>query len=47
MIKLVIRYATNEEKDKMIQLISSGAKVKKISDPFKSGQYYRIYLDVE
>lgn len=47
MIKLQIRYKTEEEKLRMINIISSGATVKKISDPYKSGKHYRIYLDVE
>lgn len=47
MIKLQISYKTEAEKTKMIKILSSGATVKKISKPAKSGQYYRIYLVVE
>jgi len=47
MIKLQIRYETEEEKLRMIDIILAGAKVKKISEPYKSGQYYRIYVNVE
>lgn len=47
MIKVIIKYTTDEEKNKLINILSSGVRVKKIGKPFKSGQYYRIYLDIE
>lgn len=47
MIKLQISYKTENEKDKMIDILSAGATVKHISKPYKSGQYYRIYVNVE
>lgn len=47
MIKLQISYKTEEEKTKMIKILSAATTVKKISKPAKSGQYYRVYLNVE
>jgi hypothetical protein len=47
MVKLQIKYQTEEEKQRMVNIISTGAIIKKISDPYKSGKYYRICLDVE
>lgn len=46
-MQVQLKYKTNAEKDKMIQILSSAAAVKKISKPYKSGKFYRIYLDVE
>lgn len=47
MIKVEIKYSTQEEKQRMIDIISVGATIKHISKPHKSGQYYRIYVNVE
>jgi len=47
MIKIQISYEKEEEKLKMIDIISVGATIKHISKPYKSGQYYRIYVNVE
>lgn len=47
MIKIQIRYKTEDEKQKMVDIISTGAKIKKISSPYSGGKYYTIYLDIE
>jgi hypothetical protein len=47
MIKIQIKYKTDAEKYKMIEILSAATTVKKISKSFKSGQYYRVYLDIE
>lgn len=47
MVKVQISYQTEEEKQKLVDIISIGAKIKKMSKPYRSGQYYRVYLDVE
>lgn len=46
-MQLQLRYKTDAEKDKMIEILSAAATVTKISKPYRSGKYYRIYLDVE
>lgn len=46
-MQLQLRYQTDAEKDKMIGILSAAATVKKVSKPYKTGKYYRIYLDVE
>ena len=47
MVKVQIRYQTESEKQKLVDIISIGVTIKKISEPYKSGKFYRIYLDVE
>lgn len=47
MIKLQISYKTDDEKSKMINILSAGAIIKKISKPLKTGEYYRVYLEIK
>lgn len=47
MIKLQIRYQTEEEKQKMIDILSAGAVISKVSRPYRQGKYYRVYVDVK
>ncbi|OOM16749.1 hypothetical protein [Clostridium saccharobutylicum] len=46
-MQLQLRYKSDHEKERMIQILSTAATVKKISKPYKSGKYYRIYLNIE
>lgn len=46
-MQLQLKYKTDAEKDKMIQILSDSATITKISKPYRSGKYYRIYLDIE
>ncbi|WP_182629464.1 hypothetical protein [Clostridium chromiireducens] len=46
-MQLQLKYKTDAEKDKMIKILLASATVKKISNPYRSGKFYRIYLDVE
>lgn len=46
-MKLQLSYKTDDEKNKMIEILSAAVTVKKVSNPYKSGKYYRIYLDIE
>lgn len=46
MIKIQIKYQNEEEKIKMLRIISAGTNIKKISEPYKKGQYYRVYIDI-
>lgn len=45
-IKIQIKYQNEEEKIKMLKIISSGTRVKKVSEPYKKGKYYRVYVDI-
>ncbi|WP_204226501.1 MULTISPECIES: hypothetical protein [Clostridium] len=47
MVKVQIKYENEVEKNKIILLLSNNVAVKKISKPFKTGKYYRIYVDVK
>lgn len=46
MIKIQIKYKSEEEKIKILKIISEGTNIKKISEPYKKGQYYRVYIDI-
>jgi len=46
-MKLQLRYKTDDEKNKMIGILSAAANVKKISGPYKSGKFFRVYIDIE
>jgi hypothetical protein len=46
MIKIQIKYQNEEEKIKMLKIISTGTSIKKISEPYKKGKYYRVYVDI-
>ncbi|MBY6805169.1 hypothetical protein JW813_16795 [Clostridium botulinum] len=47
MVKVQIKYENEVEKNKIILLLSNTVAIKKISKPFKTGKYYRIYVDVK
>lgn len=46
-MQLQLRYTTDTEKNEMIEKLSNTITVKKVSKPYRTGKYYRIYLDVE
>lgn len=46
MIKIQIRYENEAEKLKIIESLK-GVNIKKISNPLKTGRYYRVYIDIE
>lgn len=46
-MQLQLRYKTDTEKNEMIEKLSNTITVKKVSKPYRTGRYYRIYLDVE
>lgn len=47
MIKLQVRYENEVEKLKILEVLSKGIKINKISKPSKTGRYYRVYVDIE
>lgn len=47
MVKIQIRYENEIEKLRILEVLSKGIKIKKISKPCKKGKYYRIYIDIE
>ena len=47
MTKIMIKYKDESEMMRLVNILSTGAKVKNISEPYKSGKYYRVYVDVE
>lgn len=47
MTKIMIKYSDESEMLRLVDILSTGAKVKNISGPYKSGKYYRVYVDVE
>lgn len=49
MIKVRISYSSEEEKDKLISILSKGSKVLNISKPYKNrnNDNKRVYVDLE
>lgn len=47
MIKVQIKYNTEDEKERIIKVIGAGGLIKSVSKPYKQGKYYRVYVDVE
>lgn len=47
MVKLQIKYSTEDEKERMIKIIEAGAVIKNISKPYKQGRFYRVYIDIK
>lgn len=47
MPKLQIRYENEIEKIRILEVLSKGIKINKISKPSKTGRYYRVYVDIE
>ena len=46
MVKIQIKYENEIEKLRVLEALK-GIKIKNISKEFRTGKYYRIYLDVE
>lgn len=46
MSNIVIKYETIEEKEKIIRVLEKEFKIKKISKPYKTGRYNRIYVNI-
>lgn len=47
MTKVVIKYTDEAEKIRLINILSVGAKISKVSKPYKQGKYYRVYIDIK
>ena len=47
MVKVQISYENEIEKLKILEVLSKGIKINKVSKPCKTGRYYRIYVDIE
>ena len=47
MAKIQIKYENEIEKIKILEVLSKGIKINKISKPSKTGRYYRVYVDIE
>lgn len=47
MAKIQIKYENEIEKIKILEVLSKGIKINKISKPSKIGRYYRVYVDIE
>lgn len=49
MIKVRISYSSEEEKDKLINILSKGNKILSISKPYKNrnNDNKRVYVDLE
>lgn len=47
MTKVQIKYETNLEIVNVIKALSNKFKIKNISKPYKTGKYYRVYVDLK
>ncbi|MDU4724850.1 hypothetical protein [Clostridium sp.] len=47
MVKIQISYENEIEKLKILEVLSKGIKINKVSKPCKTGKYYRIYVNIE
>ncbi len=47
MVKIQISYENEMEKIKILEVLSKGIKINKVSKPCKTGRYYRVYIDIE
>ena len=47
MIKIMIKYDTEEKKSKLLNLISKGYEISNISKPYRSGNFTRVYVDIK
>jgi len=47
MAKVQIRYENEIEKIRILEVLSKGVNINKISKPNKTGKYYRVYVDIE
>ena len=47
MIKIVVKYENDAERQNIIKLLSIGTKIKAISKSQKAGKYYRVYMELE
>ena len=47
MAKIQVKYENDIEKINIIQALSKELVIKNISKAYKSGKYYRVYIDIE
>jgi len=47
MVRIKLSYKKEEDKIRILKQLSSGNNIKKVSKPHKSGELYRIYVDIE
>ncbi len=47
MIKIKLSYKKEEDRLKIIKQLSNGSNIKTVSKPYKSGELYRVYIEVE
>ncbi|MBY6836275.1 hypothetical protein [Clostridium botulinum] len=47
MTKITIKYENDMDKIKILELLSKGTKIIEVRKPYKSGKYYRVYVDIE
>lgn len=47
MIKIKLSYKKEEDKLRIVKQLSDGNSIKSVSKPYKSGEFYRVYIEVE
>ena len=47
MVKIKLSYKEEKDKLRIIKQLSSGSVIKSISKPYKTGNLYRVYIELE
>ncbi len=47
MVKIKLSYQKEEDKLRILKQLSSGSNLKMVSKPHKTGEFYRIYVEIE
>lgn len=47
MARITIKYENEMEKIKIIEALAKGLKLGAIGKPYKSGKYYRVYVEIK
>ncbi len=47
MVRIKLSYKKEEDKVRILKQLSNDNNIKKVSKPHKTGELYRIYVDIE
>lgn len=47
MVKIKLSYEKQEDMLKILKQLSKDNNIRKISKPYKSGEFYRVYIEVK
>lgn len=47
MVKIKLSYKDDKDRLRILNQLSNGNRIKNISKPYKTGEFYRIYVEIE